>query len=49
MFLRLVGQQLAKHTSQPNRFRAQIVSDQVLTGARSVAFVEDQVNNRLHR
>jgi hypothetical protein len=46
---RLAGQKLAKRAPQPNRLRAKIATNQVFASRGRVAFIEDQVDDRLHR
>src|SRR5207249_10435122 len=46
--LGFVWEELAKDTSQPDSLRAQIGSNKVVSRRGDVAFVEDQVNDRLN-
>jgi hypothetical protein len=46
---RLAGQKLAKRAPQPNRLRAKVATNQVFASRGRVAFIEDQVDDRLHR
>ncbi len=42
--LPLLGHQVTQQPSEPNRLRAQILSDRCVTGGRGITFGEDQVD-----
>src|SRR6185312_8561625 len=46
--LRFIREQFAKHTSETNGFRTQIVSKQALTCACRISFVEDEIDHCLN-
>ena len=47
--LRFMRVDVAQHAGQANGFGAQLAADQGLARGREIAFVEDQVDHRLHR
>src|SRR5262249_37352494 len=49
LILSLPRHQLAKYTGQSNGLGAEIAANELFTGCCGVSFIEDQVEDRLHR
>src|SRR5215467_9041869 len=47
--LRFVPHQLAEYAAQADSFGTEILPDEILSGGCGVAFIEDQVDDRLNR